>query len=171
MRIFILAPAVGLFAVACAGPSSTPAATAATSKSTTPSSRDSQEARGANPEDGPAYSVCEPTFVRQRQCQDVFLPALVDLRVRLDVPAGIAATAAEQGRDALVATAKEEFASDSTDEQIAATCGSIRANAPAEFLETAERQSARCLETADDCDAFVECILPVVEAGITAPRP
>jgi len=154
-----------LLAAACAGSESpAPASPAQPAPAAAAASAD-----GANPGDGPAYGTCEATFARQRDCQDVFLPALVDLRVRLDVPPGIAEADATEGRDALLAVAEEEFASDSTDESIAATCDQMRASAPAALLAQAEQDSDRCLQ-ADACEPFVECILPVIETGLTAPR-
>jgi hypothetical protein len=110
--------------------------------------------------------LCRQSFVRQRECQDTYLPALVDLRVRLDVPAGIAARDRAEGREALLAVAEEEYAVDSTDQAIAATCDKIVAEVP-EANELAPRMS-ECLAH-DSCDPFVDCILVITEEHL-APR-
>ena len=39
----------------------------------------------------PAADACIKVFQRQRTCTEVFIPALVDLRVSLDKPKGFAA--------------------------------------------------------------------------------
>jgi hypothetical protein len=110
-----------------------------------------------------AQTTCVATFVRQRECTDQFIPALVDMRVRLDQPAGIAARAREAGgRDAIIAEAKTEWAEDSKDEKIAAQCEQIVGGVPAEHMQQALPEIQGCLEKSD-CDAFVGCILPAIE--------
>lgn len=103
--------------------------------------------------------ACVQTFARQRECTDVFIPALVDLRVRIDRPAGIAAAAEKEGRDALVKTALEEWSNDSQDPAIDATCERMLSGG------MGDKQKAiadRCLATAD-CQAFTDCVLPEIE--------
>jgi hypothetical protein len=109
---------------------------------------------GADP-----YALCVAMFERQRACTDTFLPALVDARVRADVPPGIAAADRDDGRDALVATAREEWKQDSTDESIAATCRKIADSAPSDM--TGEVKA--CLD-ASGCDAFSTCAVDIVSA-------
>ena len=111
-------------------------------------------------EGGDAHATCVAVFERQRACTADFLPALVALRVRLDVPAGIAEEDRKGGRDALVAQAMEEWQRDSTDAAIAATCDRL-AGADPEGVGRARE----CLD-ASACAAFTECILPVVEAHL-----
>jgi hypothetical protein len=106
---------------------------------------------------------CVQMFQRQRECTDVFIPALVAARVKHDKPAGIAAEDAASGRDALVAHAMEEWKADSTDEAIAATCEKIVASIPPEQKDAMVAKGKECL-AADSCPAFVDCMLPVIEA-------
>ena len=106
-------------------------------------------------------SPCVAVFELQRECTDAFIPALVDLRVRLDVPPGIAETDRKDGRDALVAVAMEEWSHDSTDEAIARTCERMPAN------EEMKAKAKECLAKAG-CGPFVECILPLIERHLTA---
>ena len=98
------------------------------------------------------YDLCVATFERQRACTDAYIPALVDARVRADVPPGIAAADRERGRDALVAAAREEWKTDSTDDGIAATCKKVASDAPPALADEAKA----CLAQ-DDCSAFSTC--------------
>jgi hypothetical protein len=119
------------------------------------------------PEPEPAATprdTCVATFERQRECTDIYLPALVDARIANDVPAGIAAEAAEPGgRDALVATAQAEWANDSTDASISATCDGVLAEMPPEHVEAMVGQASQCL-AAEGCQAFVDCVIPMTVA-------
>jgi hypothetical protein len=109
--------------------------------------------------------ACVATFRRQRACGDVFLPALVDARIRLDRPAGIAAKAQSDGRDALIAQARQEWAQDSTDPAIDATCDRMVGSVPPEAMQRIVEQAQTCLAQSD-CGGFVSCILPVIEAQL-----
>ncbi len=107
-----------------------------------------------------AQASCVKVFDRQRACTDTFIPALVDLRVSLDTPVGIAASVKKDGRDAMISAALEEWKSDSTDAAIAKTCASMPATrAPA--LTSMEK----CLDAAN-CQAFSECLIPLMRSTI-----
>ena len=126
----------------------------------------SQEVRGAevksSAETDEAYDTCVAAFNRQRECTDEFIPALVDARVRADKPAGIAAKDKEMGRDALVAGAREEWASDSTDEAIHATCTKITENQADGAPELIEKARA-CLRESE-CAAFSACAVEIASS-------
>jgi hypothetical protein len=127
----------------------------------------SSSAEGADPgetsgdEASGLEQTCVAFFTRQRECRAEFVPALVDLRVRLDRPLGIAARVETEGRDAIVAEANTEYDGDSTDEAIAAQCQGIAAEAAAE-AESAQAGFATCVEQAD-CASFVPCDLALLE--------
>lgn len=112
-----------------------------------------------------AEGLCVSSFKRQRDCTDSFLPALVDLRVRLDKPEGIADTARKEGRDALIAEAREEWKEDSTDESIAKTCGRMMSQgaATAQMIDATKE----CL-AAPGCGEFVPCQVKIIEQHLTA---
>jgi hypothetical protein len=110
-------------------------------------------------------SVCVTAFERQRECTDLFIPALVAKRVELDKPAGIAETDASGGRDALVARAHEEWKNDSTDEAIAATCQKLSTEIPPDVAAQLTGQVQQCL-AADGCQAFVDCVIPVISSNL-----
>lgn len=114
-------------------------------------------------------AVCRQTFVRQRECTDVFIPALVDLRVRLDVPAGIAAEDKASGRDALITAAKAEWANDSKDEAIAGTCDKMMASMDPAMKAKMADGAGQCLAKTE-CAAFVECEMPMMEQHMSAPH-
>jgi hypothetical protein len=116
------------------------------------------------------HEECVAGFQRMRTCTDVYIPALVGLRVEHDVPPGIAAKDAELGRDVLVARAMEEWETDSTDAAFEELCGQIVSGA-------SQEDQARMLEVADrcgstgTCEEFVECILPSLAMRFGAPPP
>lgn len=142
-----------LLALAACGGADAPAPSG-----TTPTAQ-AQPATAGTPRD-----ACVAMFERQRACTDIYLPALVDARIANDLPAGIAARAAEPGgRDALVATARSEWANDSTDASISATCDTILAKMPPEQAEGMTGQANQCLAT-DACQAFVDCVIPMTVA-------
>ena len=104
-----------------------------------------------------AHQTCVAVVRRQRECTDAFIPALVDARVRADVPAGIAQKDKEIGRDALVGLALEEWKVDSTDQAIDATCD--KATAHPELIEKAEA----CMSQSA-CDAFSACTVEILSS-------
>lgn len=101
-----------------------------------------------------ADDTCAQVFRQQRTCTDKYIPALVDLRAKLDLPAGIKSKVASH-RDDVIAQAKDEWKKDSTDDAIAATCKKIPADAPV--------ADAKACLAKTGCDAFVACIIPVTE--------
>lgn len=110
--------------------------------------------------DTPVARVCRDLMQRERDCSAVFIPALVAERVRLDIPAGIAAEDAKLGREALVSEALDEYANDSKDERIAATCAQVAARLPAERGQRLIGAGEACLEL-DACEPFVACAVPI----------
>jgi hypothetical protein len=106
-----------------------------------------------------ARASCELVFARQRDCTEVFIPALVSWRVELDAPAGIAARDQADGRDALVAKAMEEWQADSSDERIAATCDGIVESIPDDRLASLMELGDACLAE-PSCQGFVDCVEP-----------
>jgi hypothetical protein len=100
--------------------------------------------------------LCVASRTHERTCQEQFLPALVALRARLDIPAGIAARDASD-HAAVLAEATTEFTTDSTDANIAGQCAHMRA------VPTAEADEWRGMldpcEASADCAAFTECII------------
>ena len=110
--------------------------------------------------EGGTLESCRSFMQRQRACSAELIPALVDARVKADDPAGIAARDREIGRDALVREALAEWAVDSRDEAVEATCAEIaRAIDPAREHELASGVSA-CLALPGR-DEFVACAVPL----------
>lgn len=148
MRIVAIV-AIALFTFACGGGK----------KSETPAPA---------PEMTPAEG-CLQLFQRQRECTDVFIPALVALRVELDVPTGVAAEDASAGRDALVAKAKEEWAAGNSDAQLAELCGKLVAGIPPEQLDGMMAQGKTCV-AAETCEAFTTCVEPMQRERLQAQK-
>jgi hypothetical protein len=101
--------------------------------------------------------LCVAAMTRARACTDTYIPALVDIRARLDKPAGIAAEVAAD-RDGVIAAAKKEWANDSTDSGIAVMCQHLTAN----LSDQDRADGTTCLEQ-QDCAAFTTCLTPVFE--------
>ncbi len=138
--------------VACGSSEPAPAA---------PIAANAEPAGQAETDDG--HEMCTSMFVRQRECQELYLPALVDARVRFDVPAGIAARDAEEGRETLLGYAREEYSVDSTDESIAATCTKIITTISEEEISVFAPMAQQCLETST-CEDYVACDIKLTEA-------
>jgi hypothetical protein len=108
---------------------------------------------------GDARALCVQVFAHNRTCTAQYIPALVDLRARYDVPAGIAAEVAAD-RGAVIAQANQEWAVDSTDAAIDVTCASVAASTSIDPADAAGAQA--CLALAD-CAAYTTCIMPYFE--------
>lgn len=113
-------------------------------------------------ESNPANQVCVKMFQRQRACTETFIPALVDLRIELDKPAGIQTQAKTEGRSALISVANEEWRQDSTDEAIIKTCGAMAGSQRQASMASA---SQPCL-AASTCEAFTACAIPLMRQNL-----
>jgi hypothetical protein len=133
---------------------------AACGAATAPSS--DPKAVGSSPD---PKATCVAVFQKQRACTDTYIPALVDERVKLDWPAGIAAAAKEPGgRDALIAQAREEWKTDSQDDSINAVCDRMLASPNGATDEMVDQGNA-CVAKSS-CDEFTACVMPLVEANL-----
>ncbi|MBI5532889.1 MAG: hypothetical protein HY898_09255 [Deltaproteobacteria bacterium] len=104
-------------------------------------------------------SQCVTVRNRERACTREYIPALVDLRVELDAPAGIAAQAKKDGRDALVAEAMKEWEVDSA--QPEAFCKQQMARMPQAQAASMLGKASACAKEST-CDSFVKCWLPLI---------
>ncbi len=151
-----------LFLVACGSSEPAPAQPTAA-----PAATPVQAAPTASSDEPQA--TCRQMMTRMRDCTDVFIPSLVALRVELDVPAGIAAEDTAQGRDALVAQAKEEWKTDSTDEAIASQCTRLVSSIPADQLGPMLDAGKACVAK-ESCEEFVPCIEPIQRQHLAAQK-
>src|SRR5262245_43058837 len=74
--------------------------------------------------DAEMQQLCVDVFARNLTCTDTYIPALVDARAKYDNPPGIA-DKVKADRDGIITRAKEEWASDSTDDAIKETCSRL----------------------------------------------
>lgn len=112
---------------------------------------------------GDMEATCRDSFAKQRTCTDDFIPMLVDARISLDLPAGIAAEGKKDGgRDALITKGKEEWANDSAPEAVAKQCSGMSGNMSAEQKTELMETHTKCLAIAD-CKAYVECVAPITK--------
>lgn len=139
---------VGLLAAACGG------AGAEQGKDTTP---------GASAAGGDMEATCRDSFAKQRTCTDDFIPGLVDARIELDLPAGIAAEGKKDGgRDALIKQAKEEWSKDSEPSAVAQQCSGMSGKMSDEQKKELMETHTKCLAIVD-CKAYVECVMPITK--------
>ena len=104
-------------------------------------------------------AVCVATMTKARECTDDYIPALVDARAQADVPPGIA-DQVKKDRDAVIAQAKQEWATDSKDENIAAMCDKIAGETGS------DADAGTGWATAKDCNAkackeYTSCVMPL----------
>jgi hypothetical protein len=112
---------------------------------------------------GDGHAPCVEVITRNRTCTDDYIPALVDVRAKYDVPAGIAAEV-RTDRAGVIAHAKEEWATDSTDAAIAATCDKLMQTWNG---QQADADAARACLTESDCASYTACIMPLFEKRFT----
>ncbi|HUS31157.1 MAG TPA: hypothetical protein VMZ53_21755 [Kofleriaceae bacterium] len=100
-------------------------------------------------------AVCVATMTRARECTDDYIPALVDARAQADAPPGIA-DAVKKDRNAVIAEAKQEWATDSQDANIAAMCDKMAGASTPDELATAKDCNAKT-----DCKEYTSCSMPL----------
>ncbi|HUS64383.1 MAG TPA: hypothetical protein VMZ28_07555 [Kofleriaceae bacterium] len=104
-------------------------------------------------------SACQSLFARELACADTFLPVLIGLRIKHDLPQGIA----ERGKDAagraeLLALAQAEFKVDAVDPARTQTCEKMGPALPADAVAMVRG----CLQQTS-CEALVDCVAPLHE--------
>jgi hypothetical protein len=125
------------------------------------------EAAQEQPPPGPnPVEVCTNAMHKERECADAFVPALVDLRIRLDNPPGTAHAGRGRGRNRLLTQAHTEFQTDSTDERVTQTCGQFGQMPAAQTGPMVTMMQGCLAET--DCAAFVACDMRVQELRLNA---
>lgn len=110
--------------------------------------------------DADIQQLCVEVFTRNRTCTDTYIPALVDARARHDKPPGIA-DQVKADRDGVIAQAKAEWATDSTDEAIQTVCGRIVGSLTDD--DRGDLPQARDCLAQSDCGAYTTCIMPQFE--------
>jgi hypothetical protein len=113
--------------------------------------------------------MCKRHWAHKVTCTDDYLPALLDLRVELNKPAGIGDEVKTQGRDAMLATARTEFARDSEPAKVEELCGMMATKMPPERVDQVLDQADKC-EAAADCKAFATCAV-AIDRGFIAGGP
>ncbi|HEU0032244.1 MAG TPA: hypothetical protein VFQ53_16530 [Kofleriaceae bacterium] len=146
-HMIVLSLAAPLALAACGTTDAAPAPTAKSQKASTATDAELQQ-------------LCVDTFTRNRACTDVYIPALVDARAKYDKPAGIAAEV-KTNRDGVIAQAKQEWATDSTDEAIATVCTRMAQQFTDE--DRADADTVRGCLAQTECTAFVSCTMPIFE--------
>jgi hypothetical protein len=107
--------------------------------------------------------MCQRIFARKETCADDYLPVLLDLRIELNLPPGVADAVKAQGREAALAVAHTELARDTQPDRVNPLCEGAAANAkqaPPERAHQLLDLGARCEATAD-CKAFATCVVQI----------
>lgn len=125
-----------------------------------PSSASAQQPLVVPAEATTTDQICRALMQRQRACTAQFIPALVQARVEVDSPPGLAAREREIGREALVEEALAEWETDARDPNIAAMCDDIAQSISPEKDSELRSSVSGCLEKAG-CDDFVSCAVPL----------
>jgi hypothetical protein len=112
---------------------------------------------------------CAAEIRRQLACVDDFVGTIVAVRVKLDLPPGMAEKGKDPaGRAALVATAKQEFLVDYAPDRITAICEKRQAQVaamPPEVLNELQKTDNDCTAVGD-CALFARCMAPQLEAAL-----
>lgn len=136
--------ASGASLAACASADATP----------TPGTAQRAQATAANTD----RDLCVALLQHARTCTDQYIPTLVDARAAADHPTGIKEEVAKD-RAGVIAQANQEWATDSTDANIAAVCARP-------YLQAEEQRDAatRCQATSA-CGEFAACLVPIEQAA------
>lgn len=105
-------------------------------------------------------TACMTVMQRNRTCTEEFIPALVDMRARKDLPPGIAEEV-KKDRAGVIAHAMEEWATDSTDEAFARQCQSL-----ATRVSQDDAEAGRACMAKDTCAAYVPCIIDLMDKSM-----
>lgn len=104
----------------------------------------------------PLQARCEAFFARARECSEPYIKALVDVRVELDSPPGIAERASADGKDGMYAQAMTEWETDSQPAAVTAMCEQSLASVTPEQSAAMGAGAERCLAETS-CEAFSTC--------------
>ena len=108
--------------------------------------------------DNDQHASCVALMTRSRECTEVFIPALVDARASVDQPPGIA-DQVKADRDGVIAQARTEWATDSTDANIDEHCSAMLAHMTDE--QKADVAPAKECLAKSECGEFVGCAMPI----------
>ncbi len=103
------------------------------------------------------HDLCVAFITHARTCTDQYIPALVDARAAADIPAGIKDEVAKD-RAGVIAQAKQEWATDSSDATIEQMCSSPKL---AQVATDEKRQKASSCNASTDCAAYTACAVPI----------
>lgn len=136
-----------LVTIACGGGSSTSPAPAPAPSGPAPPPSSKAAQLGA---------MCDRYYARERVCVDDYLSALLDVRVEYDMPPGIAAEVARDGRDVVLAHMRSEWERDTTLENTNRICRDVEKKTPPDRIDGMLADGDRCYAK-PDCAGFVAC--------------
>jgi hypothetical protein len=100
--------------------------------------------------------LCLQHYAHEQRCADDYLGALLDLRISVDMPKGIADEAKAKGKPALVELARVELARDLAPEKVDAICKAMATQTPPDQVQHLVTDGQRCA-AAPSCKEFAAC--------------
>jgi len=120
---------------------------------------------GAKPAPAPASAahsaadlgpLCRAHYAHEQTCADDYLSALIDLRVELNQPPGIADEVKIKGKPATLELARAEFQQDTAPAKVDAICNAMATKTPAAQVGPLFKDGTHCAEMTD-CKQFASC--------------
>lgn len=109
--------------------------------------------------------LCKAHSAHQVACTDDYLNALLDLRISVDMPKGIADEAKQKGKPALLELARVEFKRDMAPDRVDAMCNSMT-KVPPDQVEHLMAEGQHCAEMSE-CKAFAACAVETERTYVT----
>ena len=100
--------------------------------------------------------LCRAHYAHEQTCSDDYLGALLDLRVELNQPPGIADEEKAKGKPAMIELARVEFQRDTAPDKVAAICDAMAAHTPAGQIDRLYNDGTHCAAMTD-CKQFASC--------------
>ena len=100
--------------------------------------------------------LCRAHYAHEQTCADAYLGALIDLRLELDQPPGIADEEKTKGKPAMIELARTEFTRDTAPEKVDAICNAMAAKTPPDQVEPLFTEGTHCAAMTD-CKQFAAC--------------
>lgn len=111
--------------------------------------------------------LCRAHYAHQQKCADDYLSALIDVRVELDQPPGIADEEKAKGKPAMIELARVEFQRDTAPDKVEQMCNAITEHVPADQVEKLYAEGTHC-EAMTDCKQFASCAVAGERSYIAA---
>jgi hypothetical protein len=110
--------------------------------------------------------LCKAHYAHQVSCTDDYLSALLDLRISVDMPKGIADEAKQKGKPALLKLARVELDRDMAPDRVEAICNAMT-KVPPDQVDRLMKDGQHCAEMTE-CKAFAACAVETERTYVTS---